>query len=214
MSAFAIKYKTYFCHKEYVRAVVSGVIFLFASFVVNFYAGLYATESASSSVTDIVLSNTRVYDVDGIFVYGPIMFWWFVAVWCFFEPQKIPFTLKSIALFVVIRSVFVSMTHMGPFPSQVTIDPASIINLFSFGGDLFFSAHTGLPFLMALVFWDDVRLRLFFTFCAVLFGVVVLLSHLHYTIDVLSAFFITYAIFHIAEYLFPRDRKLFKAGLQ
>jgi hypothetical protein len=195
------------------RAVITGTVFLIASLVINFYAGLYATERASNSVTDIILSNTRVYDVDGIFIYGSMMFWWFVAVWCSFEPHKIPFTLKSIALFVVIRSVFISMTHIGPFPTKVSIDPTSIISLFSFGGDLFFSAHTGLPFLMALVFWNNIRLRLFFLFCAILFGVVVLLAHLHYTIDVLSAFFITYTIFHLAEYLFKKDRLLFHKGL-
>lgn len=213
MPALAAKYKIYLYNKDYIVSVIAGVVLLLASLVINFYAGLYATESASNSVTDIILSNIRVYDVDGIFVYGSIVFWWFVALWCISEPQKIPFTLKSIALFVVVRSVFISLTHIGPFPSQINIDPASIINMFSFGGDLFFSAHTGLPFLMALAFWDNFRLRVFFICSAVLFGIVVLLAHLHYSIDVLSAFFITYAIFRMAEIFFKRDRLLFQNGL-
>ncbi len=84
---------------------------------------------------------------------------------------------------------------------------------FAFGGDLFFSGHTGLPFLMALVFWKKPILRYFFIASAIGFGAVVLLTHLHYSIDVLSAFFITYTIFHIAEFLFRKDRKLFYSGL-
>ena len=40
---------------------------------------------------------------------------------------------------------------------------------------------------------------------SLVFGTAVLLGHLHYSIDVFSAFFITYAIFHLAIWLFPKD---------
>ena len=46
-------------------------------------------------------------------------------------------------------------------------------------------------------------LRYLFLAWSVFFGIVVLLGHLHYTIDVLSAFFITYGIVDIAKWLFP-----------
>jgi hypothetical protein len=42
-----------------------------------------------------------------------------------------------------------------------------------------------------------------------MFGVIVLLSHLHYSIDVFAAFFITYSIYHIALKLFDRDYEFF-----
>jgi hypothetical protein len=183
---------------------------LFGSLIINFYAGTYATESASNPVTDIVLSNTRVYDLDGFFVFGPVVMIVFVALLCVIRPQKLPLILKSTALFVVIRSVFISITHIGPFPDQMTIvTGANIIKDFTFGGDLFFSAHTGLPFLMALIFYKNKTLRYLFIGIAVLFGGVVLLSHRHYSIDVLSAFFITYTIYNIALRLFKKDVVLF-----
>jgi hypothetical protein len=77
------------------------------------------------------------------------------------------------------------------------------------GNDLFFSGHTGLPFLIALIFWDHIYLRALFLGSSVVFGVIVLLSHLHYSIDVFSAFFITYSIYHIAIKLFQNDFDFF-----
>lgn len=211
MRMWLSKCKHYFSHKEFLFSALTAVILLLLSFVVNWYAGTYATEKASNAVTDIVLSNTRVFDVDGIYIYGPIIFWLFIGFLCLRDLHRLPFTFKTIALFVVIRSIFISLTHLGPFPSQVPVD-SSIISWFSFGGDLFFSGHTGLAFLMALVFWENIALRMLFVATAALFGVVVLLAHLHYSIDVLSAFFITYTIFHMAVTIFKKDHVLFRSG--
>jgi membrane-associated phospholipid phosphatase len=181
---------------------------------VNILAGNYATYSASSPVTDIILSNIPVVNVDDFFVFGPILFWAIIIAYCLVNPKKIPFWLKSVALFVVVRSVFISLTHVGPFPDRVITDTFTLIanyNFFIFnsGADLFFSGHTGLPFLCALIFWDNFRLRIFCLLSAVFFGVIVLLGHMHYSIDVLSAFFITYTIYHIALKIFPADRARF-----
>ena len=198
----------YLKNREFLSSTFLGFVFLAVSLAINFFAGTYATESASGPVTDIILSNTRIYDLDGIFVYGSISFWLFVSYLCIKMPNRIPFTIKAIALFVIIRSVFISLTHIGPFPEQATIE-SNLINKISFGGDLFFSGHTGLPYLMALVYWNSKLLRVLFLSSAVLFGIVVLLTHMHYSIDVLSAFFITYTIYHIASRMFKKDRKLF-----
>jgi hypothetical protein len=207
-------YKKLFLDKQYLESLFVSIVALFGSLVVNFYAGTYATERASNSVTDIVLSNTRVYDLDGFFVFGPVALALFVILLCLIHPQKLPFTLKSVALFVIIRSVFISITHIGPFPDQlVIVSGASIIKDFTFGGDLFFSAHTGLPFLLALIFYKSKTLRYMFIITAISFGIVVLLSHRHYSIDVLSAFFITYTIYNIAIRLFKKDLLLFNKNL-
>jgi hypothetical protein len=191
-----------------------SLIFLVVAITINSLAGAYATERASSAVTDIVLSNIPVLDVDVMFVYGPITFWLIIIGFLLVKPRQIPFVLKSTALFVVIRSVFLTLTHIGPFPDHIAVDSFSFfshVNFFIFnsGADLFFSGHTGLPFMLALIFWNDRHMRYFCLASAVFFGVVVLLGHLHYSIDVLSAFFITYTIFHIALKAFPKDRLLF-----
>ena len=205
--------KKYFAHykdKQFLISFFTAILLLGISLVINFYAGSYATRSASSPVTDIILSNIPVFNVGYIFTYGSMVFWIFIVLLSLYYPRKIPFTLESIALFTIIRAVFISLTHIGPFPTQLVMDSASnVMSKFTFGGDLFFSGHTGLPFLMALVFWEHKTLRYIFLISSVVFGIVVLMGHIHYSIDVFGAFFITYTIFHISRYLFKKDYKLF-----
>lgn len=209
------RHKPYWQDKKFIVSLGVGVLFLILGIIATFLAIVYATDHSSYPVTDIILSNTPVFDVDGIFIYGPIIFWVLISSYILiFEPKKIPFTLKSIALFLIIRSIFISLTHIGPFPTHIQINSSGILSMFTSGTDLFFSGHTGMPFLMALLLWDNKYLRIFSITASILFGVVVLLAHLHYSIDVFSAFFITYAIYRISEKLFKKDRQIFINGLQ
>lgn len=200
------KYKRHFGRKDFLISLLFSFCILGMALVANHYAGIYAVKKASNSVTDIILDNIRVYDVDLIFVYGPVFMWLFVTAILSFNPQRIPFVVKSTGLFYLIRSLFISLTHIGPFPTHVIIPSTGIFGYLSPGADLFFSGHTGLPFLLALIFWENKRLRVFFIILSLVFGTVVLLGHLHYSIDVLSAFFISYGIYHIAEKIFQKDK--------
>jgi hypothetical protein len=202
-------HRRYFNDKIFVTSLLWSILFLVSTLVIHFFAITYATDSASNSVTDIVLSNTRVYNVNTAFIYGPLIIWIMALCFGLMRPNQIPFVFKTISIFILVRSVFINLTHLGPFPTETIISPESYINYFASGGDLFFSAHTGLAFLLALVFWKSMPLRWLFIFWSVFFGVVVLLGHLHYTIDVLSAFFITYTIYHLAELTFKRDKIVF-----
>lgn len=215
-STVVSRYKVCFSYPHYVLSFFEGVFMLALGLTVSTYAVEYATFSASNPVTDLILSNIRVYDVDSLFVNGAIVMVVFIFFVCLWDPRRIPFTLKSISIFIVIRSLFIILTHIGAFPTHAVIHPASqqfiehiigtnLYSSFFLGNDSFFSGHTGLPFLMALLYWDKFWLRVAFITMSVGFGVVVLLGHLHYTIDVLSAFFISYAVYHICLSLFKND---------
>ncbi|MBI5422311.1 hypothetical protein HZA44_04220 [Candidatus Peregrinibacteria bacterium] len=189
-----------------------GVVLLGLSLLINYQAGVYATNHASNPVNDLILDRIPTYDVVPIFFYGLIPLFALVAILAALRPTRIPFVLKSISLFVLIRSFFIILTHVGPSLQQTPLDNHGlIVNKFTFTGDLFFSGHTGIPFLMALVFWDQKILRWIFLGGSVFFGTVVLLGHLHYSIDVFSAFFITFGIFHLAVRFFERDYHLLRA---
>ncbi|MDO8728861.1 MAG: phosphatase PAP2-related protein [bacterium] len=203
-------YRELLKNTSFVLSTIIGFVLLILSLIVNYYAGLYAIEKASLAVTDIILSNIPVYDVDVLFIYGPFVLWAFVIILSLIKPQRIPFILKSIALFILIRSIFITLTHIGPFPDSLPLD-SDLLKKFTSGSDLFFSAHTGLPFLMALIFQEYRQLLILFTVIAIFFGAIVLMAHLHYSIDVLAAFFITYTIYHMACFFFKKDKEMFES---
>jgi hypothetical protein len=205
----ARRYRYLFARRDFRISALVSTAALAIGWFANYYAIQFATERASNSVTDLVLSNVPVFDVDGLFVYGTFVFAVIGAGIVLLHPKRIPFAMKAVALFWVTRSVFTSLTHLAPFDPHMTSEFGTAVSHLFFGGDLFFSAHTGMPFLGALVFWREKGIRNLFLLASAYFAIIVLLGHLHYSIDVLSAYFITYGIFHIAEWLFPKSRALF-----
>jgi hypothetical protein len=185
-------------NKEALFRIVPAILLLFTSLFINYHAGNYATNVASNSVSDVILSNIPVYDVDFVFVYGALFFVLFVIGLTLIDPKRVPFTLNAISLFTIIRAVFISLTHIGPFPSHIQVYDHTFYNLFDSSGSLFF--------------WKDKPARYIGICASLFFGTIVLLGHLHYTIDVFAAFFMTYAIYHLAEFLFKKDRDAFYDG--
>jgi hypothetical protein len=206
-------YKIYFANKNFLISFFSSLFLLGVSLIVQFFVSNYVNSLPGVPVTDLILSNIRVYSVDGIFVYGSVLLLFIGILIGFQRPNYLPFIMKSVALFTLIRSVFVSLTHISAFPTRVIIDSAffnkEAFNGIFTGNDLFFSGHTGLPFLLALIFWEYKIPRIIFLSFSIIFAIVVLLGHIHYSIDVLSAYFITYSIFQICKFLFKKDFVLF-----
>ena len=193
---------------RYYASLLEAIILFVISVIATHFASRYAEINASNYVEDIILSNTRVYDFEFIFVQGAIMLTLFVVVLCLRFRKAAPFLIKAVSLFIIIRAVFVSLTHIGPYPLKLELE-SGLLNFITSGNDLFFSGHTGLPFLIALIFWQHLYIRIVFLSSSVIFGIIVLLSHLHYSIDVFAAFFITYTIYHIAIKFFHKDYEFF-----
>jgi hypothetical protein len=204
-------YRTLFGSRAYVRSVCTGAAFLAASTIAIFAAVTYATVHASNHVTDFVLSRVGPFNVRFLFIYGTFTAFAITAGLLAWRPNRLPFALKAMALFLLVRAVFVALTHMAPSPIDPQ-KPAPFFNSIFYGSDLFFSGHTGLPFLAALAFWHIPQWRLFYLALTAFFGSIVLLGHYHYSIDVLAALFITYGIFQMSCWLFGRDYALFRSS--
>jgi len=201
-------YKLHWTDKLHLFSTISGLFFFIASLFISDAATNFATKSAGMNVPDLIISNIPVFNVD--FVVNEIAMTYAVfigVVVIFLKPKTMPFVLKSSALFILIRSIFIMLTHLGPFPVHSYIDQTSFFSPLNIGSDFFFSGHTGLPYLIALIYWNNKMLRNISIAASVLFGVSVLLGHLHYSIDVFAAFFVTYSIFIIAQKFFVTDYK-------
>lgn len=210
------KHKSLWSQKSFFVSVLLGIALLASGLFLNYVANNYAIEASSNAVSDILLDNLPVVNTEIIFVEGSLAFIAFVLAVILHEPRRIPFVLESTAVFVIIRSVFVTLTHLGPFPQRIVIHSTSEIFkifVYSNGADLFFSGHTGLPFLFALMFWRKYILRMAFLLSSVVAAASVILGHVHYSIDVLAAFFITYAIYRMNKFIFKKDYQVFVHGL-
>ena len=96
---------------------------------------------------------------------------------------------------------------------QITLDPNSIgfflyDFLYNAKNDFFFSGHVGASFLFALIFWKQVTWRIVFLAISIIFAVSMLLAHMHYSIDIFAAPFITYGIYQMSRWLFKKDFEL------
>lgn len=203
------KHKIFWSERSTLGQGLLGLFFLVISLGVNYYANLYASISVSNIATDIILDNLPVMDMSFIFIYGALVFIIILAALLIYEPKHLPFVLKSIALFLLVRSFFMILTHLAPPISASDGYGIDELRIVSSGDDLFFSAHTGLPFMLALIYWRRGFWKWFFLVSTFVGASSVLLGHLHYSIDVFSAFFIAYGIYQIALYMFKKDYELF-----
>jgi len=199
--------------KKVIISSLWGAGLFVVSLIINYFAGTYATIRASNAVNDIILDNIPTVDVSFLFVYGIMAYFLIVIVLVLMAPHRAPFILKSLAIFIVIRAFFVSLTHLGAIPESAVFDAPKGVDYFTFVADYFFSAHTGLPFLMTLIFWPNKILRYVFLAISIIFAATVLLGHLHYSIDVFAAYFITYGIFVISTKFFKNDYQLLLSTL-
>ncbi|HTY39792.1 MAG TPA: phosphatase PAP2-related protein [Candidatus Paceibacterota bacterium] len=188
---------------------------LIGALLVQMQAGRYSAAKAISSsfVHDIILDNVPVVNVDYIIVQGAVAMFLLALVLGALRPQYLLFGLKVTALLVLVRAGFINLTNLGLNPNELILGATAsasfrLYRLVDYPGNYFFSGHTAVPFLLALVFWRARFWRMFFFLASALFGASVLLAHIHYSIDVFAAPFIAYGMFRIAALIFPEDYAL------
>ncbi|OIO12452.1 MAG: hypothetical protein AUJ52_00170 [Elusimicrobia bacterium CG1_02_63_36] len=171
---------------------------LAAAFFFNFLAGVYVNHvgrSLPSLDADLLLGALPRVDLTGFFVWGFAAFAVFViAAGLTTERMRIPYIAWMYALLISTRALFIVLTPMGAPKGAFAVEGYSLFEIFgrflTFKNDLFFSAHTSMPFLGFLIFRRAWVRIVFFAFSLSL-AATVLLSRLHYSIDVAAAFFIT-----------------------
>src|SRR5438094_2987265 len=184
LRATAARQRAFWCDGRLARSAAQGVALYAASLVSNYFAGSYATRSMGGAIGDLLLDAAPALDVGPVYDQGATALWLFMLLLVILEPRRIPYAFKALAVFILVHSAFVILTHLGPYPDQVFSRSNQASEYFDFAGSYFFSGHVGFPFLMALCYWRDRRLRAGFLVASAVFAIVLILGHLHYSIDV------------------------------
>ncbi|MCK9403353.1 MAG: sphingomyelin synthase family protein [Chitinophagaceae bacterium] len=127
----------------------------------------------------------------------------YTAYRCTQSPSLFIVVLYSLILLLLSRMITISIFPLNPPMGLIPLkDPLS--NLF-YGGtrafitkDLFYSGHTSTQFLLFLSLQKR-KEKILALLATVAVAILVLVQHIHYTIDVLAAFIITYIIYLLGK---------------
>lgn len=167
-------YKELCQDSHYLWTTLLGISLLLFSFIVANQAGIYASQVAGQQVDDLILHYLPLHNVTFIHVYAALLFWMGFTTYIIVHPEKIPFVTKSAALFILVRSAFICLTHLGAPTNELAI-PENLASFFLFDGDLFFQAMLAALF-ANVTFWDNKKFAILFlssVFLRVLFLLVI-----------------------------------------
>ena len=203
--------------------VALSFAFRFGCYAVMLWLVLWSEARPAPALPDLVLGVVPyVAWVDGnnyllwLFAYVPVGLWLLRA-----NAERFIRYMVSAGLLAVIRGLCIAATGLGPVHgADVNAGLSSqarwtafgqLVNPFNFFApgaaaakvyltkDLFFSGHTGTTFLLLLYVWRYPTLRKLMLVGHVLVVASLFLAHLHYTIDVIGAYAITFSLFVLRE---------------
>ena len=175
-----------------ILAVLAGAALNFAS---ETYLHNYMSEGKTlPMLSDLILDNLPFYNVSliyDVFCLVPI----FLVLLYFVHKkdyERIPLFLVLTGIFYIVRGIFIVLTPFGNPPMFNGSDP--LFHGFSnFELGVYPSGHTGNVFLMFLLVKDKTYKWLIFI-CLVIVIIALFLARGHYSIDILSGLFFSYAI--------------------
>ena len=152
-----------------------------------------------ADVPDLILDHVGPYDLRPVYIYGYIA----LIVALFLYPlvlhiRMLHIVISQFSLLVMLRALFMIFTHLQSPLDAIQVDFPWIFKGLSFQNDLFFSGHAAIPFLGYLLFRKS-KIKYFFLAGSIVMAVTVLLMHIHYSIDVFSAYFIAACSYRIVN---------------
>ena len=206
----------------FARVTVS-LLFRFSCYAVMVWLALWAeARPAPGALPDALLSRIPYLEwVDRqnyllwLFTYVPVALWLLAA-----DVERFIRYTYSAGLLALVRGLTIVATGLGPVGGHdghagMSLDERAaaffaLVKPWGFfdrdGGarvaltkDLFFSGHTATTFLLLLYVWPHARARTWMLLGHVLVVASVFFAHLHYTIDVIGAYAITFTLFSLRE---------------
>jgi len=201
-------WKNAWSHRKFRVTTITGSIVLLGILVFLPFFFAIIEQRDGSMLNDRLLRILPAMDVSVvtfIIIWSMIVF---LVVRCIQDPTIFIVAFCSVILLFFLRMITITLFPLNPPVGLIPLkDPLS--SLF-YGGtqvfitkDLFFSGHTSTQFLIFLCLHKK-RDKLLALLSTIAVGLLVLIQHVHYTIDVMAAFVLTYFVYllgkKIAEY--------------
>ena len=189
---------------KYKFSIMMSLVFLGAAVVLNYIAGNYVDKAGSVSAPDLILDHLPVVDLTVIYLFAyAAMFLFLLCYPLFYDVKRFHIVIGHFSLLVLIRSFFITLTHLKPPVDAIVVTYPYLNNILVFQNDLFFSGHTAIPFLGYLIYREE-PIGKVFLWVTVLLAATVLLMHVHYSIDVFAAIFISYGSYVFGNWFFKK----------
>ncbi|MCU0916804.1 MAG: sphingomyelin synthase family protein [Planctomycetes bacterium] len=181
--------------------LVLSCVFLGVALLADYACGTYVTSRPAVQVPDLILDRLPPVNLAFLFTYGYMT----LIVGMFLCPLLLRARMLHVvaiqfSLLLLLRSLSMIFTHLATPAGAVTVEFPGIFSKLYFENDMFFSGHTAMPFLGFYLFRHS-PIRYVFLVGSIVMAIVVLAMHLHYSIDVLSAFFMTYGSYRMGNVL-------------
>jgi len=204
--------------------VLASSLFRWVCFAVMILLALHGESRPAPRVPDLAIDNLPYIEIVDRYNY-----WFWLAAYgsmglalLAVSPGRFSRFMVTGGLLSLIRGVCILFTGLGPLrgadinavrlaePGMLftaffeLIDPTGVLIRRSahlyLTKDLFFSGHTATLFLVSLYLWRWPRLRIISMSLHFAVVATVFLGHIHYTIDVIGAWAITFSLFALREW--------------
>jgi hypothetical protein len=194
-------------YRWWIGVLGGGLVFLFVAYGLYMNLGWYADHRVLPVSSDWLLDRLPLVNV------VPLLSWGWLALHAYaigtavlYYPRKLPFLFFLLGVYLCVRTLYVFLSPIGPPAAILHMGELDLLfpmvaGVYTFENEFIFSGHTAMPFLFALFFETRLQKRVMLAGSLVM-AAAVLLTRNHYTVDVLSAYFMGYAIYVLSERLY------------
>lgn len=189
--------------------VAALIAFVLAGYLFYMNLGWYADQRELPPSSDWLLDRMPRWNLIPLLTWGWLGLHAFaVGLAVLYQPRRLPFLLFLLGNYLFVRTLFVFLSPIGAPLAIVDMREfdalfAAVAGEYTFQNEFIFSGHTAVPFLFALFFQRRLHQAILWVGSGVM-AVSVLITRNHYTVDVISAYLIGYAIFAISVALWNR----------
>ena len=194
-------------YRWWIGVLAGGIVFLFAAYAFYMNLGWYADNRTLPVSSDWLLDRLPIVNM------VPVLSWGWLALHLYavgtallYYPRKLPFLFFVLGVYLCVRTVYVFLSPIGAPESILHMGELDLLfplvaGVYTFQNEFIFSGHTAIPFLFAL-FFETRAQKTIMLLGSLGMAVAVLLTRNHYTLDVISAYFMGYAIFVLSQRLY------------